>query len=802
MAGLSAEAGVRLNKAIIAVFAGCFCATSASAETARPFSIAPGALGDALIAFGSQGGVTIGVSDPALANRHSKGLHGRHTIRDGLRRLLKGTGGDFLFVDQNTVRVVRAVLPKATPSRPAPPTRIVRPASTVPQLPIEPAEIVVTASKQNTPLSRYPGTATVVDLDPEKNAREASRGTEAIIARLPVLTSTSLGPGRDKLFIRGVADSSFNGPSQSTVGQYLGDVRLTYNAPDPNLNLYDIGRVEVLEGPQGTLYGTGSLGGAIRWVPNAPDTARMSATVSAGGVATSTGGTGGDAAAMANIPVVSDRLAVRAVGYASYQPGYIDDPGRGLTDINRTKSEGGRVALLFRPTSDWSVTVGGALQHTTSRDGQYILRGAQGLTRLSSIAQPFDNNYRLAYVSIAKRWADVELLSTTSIVWHDIATRFDATGYRSTTGAVQFDERIATTLLSHETRLTGENRRGSWVAGFSALKDTSVLRRDIGAPGAPVPIAGVRNEHSEIALFGQYGLALGRQLVLTLGGRLTYSRSVGQLLDEPVDEAPLAAQRALRVSPTLAVSWQINDRLIAFMRYQKAYRAGGVEVGTTESNEKSQTFDADSLTMSELGFRLSPGRRNRFSASATLSIAQWKRIQSDLVDTGGLPYTANIGDGRIYGFDAKLVWRPVDALSLEVSTFLNISRLTAPAPAFAFARERELPNIAEEGGQVRASYTASLSSTLALTVDGSLRYVGPSELGIGFPLDVSQGDFSEIAAGARLAWGNWGLSLDITNLGDVRGNRFAYGNPFGLSAKNQITPLRPRTLRIGIDAKF
>src|SRR3546814_3098560 len=85
------------------------------------------------------------------------------------------------------------------------------------------------------------------------------------------LSSTHLGAGRNKLFIRGIADSSFTGPTQATVGQYLGDIRLSYNAPDPDLRLYDVDNVEVLEGPQGTLYGAGSLGGIIRVVPNAPN---------------------------------------------------------------------------------------------------------------------------------------------------------------------------------------------------------------------------------------------------------------------------------------------------------------------------------------------------------------------------------------------------------------------------------------------------------------------------------------------------------------------------------------------------
>ena len=102
------------------------------------------------------------------------------------------------------------------------------------------------------------------------SSRFGAQGSEAVLDRLPMLASTSLGPGRNKIYIRGVADSSFNGPSQSIVGQYLGDVRLTFNAPDPDLQLYDMRRVELLEGPQGTLYGTGSLGGILRLVPNGP----------------------------------------------------------------------------------------------------------------------------------------------------------------------------------------------------------------------------------------------------------------------------------------------------------------------------------------------------------------------------------------------------------------------------------------------------------------------------------------------------------------------------------------------------
>ncbi|WP_432490608.1 TonB-dependent receptor plug domain-containing protein, partial [Flavonifractor plautii] len=74
----------------------------------------------------------------------------------------------------------------------------------------------------------------------------------------------------NKLFIRGIADSSFSGPTQSPVGQYFGDMRTTYSGPDPDLKLVDMQSVEILEGPQGTLYGSGALGGIVLLRPSMP----------------------------------------------------------------------------------------------------------------------------------------------------------------------------------------------------------------------------------------------------------------------------------------------------------------------------------------------------------------------------------------------------------------------------------------------------------------------------------------------------------------------------------------------------
>lgn len=780
---------------LIALGAAALVSGPVRAEQSYQFDIGQGSLGSVLIALGRQGSLSIGMTDAGLASRRSKGVHGRHSVKEALRIALRATGADFAFVDANTVRVF-AVPPqqimaraKASP-RADPPTNGTE------------SEIVVTASKQSTLLSRYPATVTVLDLNGDQGSRDAARGTAILVERLPMLAATDLGPGRNKLFVRGVADSSFNGGSQATVGQYLGEARLTFNAPDPNLNLYDIGRVEIVEGPQGTLYGTGAIGGIVRLVPNLPDPTKLTATAAAGLTATHHGAPGGDAATMVNLPVRNGTLALRGVLYATEEGGYIDDPSRAVRNINRTVTGGGRLAMRWTPADDWTVDAGLAVQNITSDDGQYSLRGQSDLTRTSRIAQPFDNDYRMAFVTLAHASAGAKWTSTTSVVRHDIDTVYDATGFDGSPKPSRFSEHIGITLVSHETRISGGGASHPWLGGISGVYDISRVSRSLGDPLAPAPISGVRNETGEIAAFGQYGFPVADHLQLTVGARATYTRTVGALIDDPQGEIVDPRRESVRVSPSLALAWQPRDRLLLFARFEHGSRAGGLAVSPTGSALDAKRFASDTLMAGELGARFGQRDRDRFWASATVSYARWTNIQADLIDSIGLPYTTNIGDGHIAGLEAQAGWRPAKGLSVDGALFVNSSVLTAPAPAFASAQERELPNIAGTGARVSARYDIDISPRSKLTLDGTLRYVGRSQLGIGTPFELPQGDYATARIGLRVATEKLGFSLDIDNLADVRGNRFAYGNPFGAALGNQITPLRPRNVRVGIDAKF
>ena len=748
--------------------------------------------------FGEQSGLSIVIADPSLARQKSPGVSGKFTARQALRRLLKGTSASFAFVNPRTVRVFLQSAPRAS----------ARPAATGPAAPhyeppvAPPLEIVVTASKQSTPLDRYAGSVDIVGFDGGTNARLASQGTSAIISRLPAINSTNLGPGRNKLFIRGVADSSFSGPSQSTVGQYLGDIRLTYNAPDPDLNLYDISRVEMLAGPQGTLYGTGTLGGIIRLVPNMPSASRFEGTSSIGIGATQDGAMSSDGAVMLNLPLATDRLAVRAVGYRTINGGYIQNRELGMDNINRTFIYGGRLAIRYTPGNNWTIDLGGMTQNIANRDGQYTTRGERDLARNSAFPQPFDNDYGFASLGISKQWGNSALVSSTVWVRQNLETVYDATNSVAPSAPRLFDEAIDISLLSHETRLSGRDGEQDWVIGFSLIADSEKKRRRLGDPAEPASLPGIRNEVTEAAVFGQYGFPVSSRLSATLGARLTYSGASGMLLDALVSENSEPERELWRLTPSFALTWSASDRLTVFAHYQQGVRAGGLAVNTDGDGTAAQRFESDTLQTVELGFRLGQHGRDRLAASAALFYTRWTDIQADLIDDSGLPYTDNIGDGEIGGLDGKLSWMPISDLNFEISAFLNSSTLTAVAPAFVAVKERDLPNVAKAGGRVAAAYRMAIASLGDLVVDGSVRYVGASQLGFGPPLDVEQGKYFETALGARLDLGSIGVSLDISNLANSRANRFAFGNPFGLADRNQETPLRPRSIRIGIDARF
>lgn len=749
------------------------------ASPAIELRIPAGSLAGAILAIGTQANVTIGIDDRSLAAIPVAGYSGHEDVRHALRRLLAGTPATFVEVDRTAFVIVRRDPPAVKAAAPPPAAAD--------------AAIVVTGSKRNASFARYPGSIAIISPSAIDQDRPL-RGTDALVEQMAALSSTHLGAGRDKLFIRGVADSSFSGPTQATVGQYLGEVRLNYNAPDPNLALYDLRSVEVLEGPQGTLYGAGSLGGIIRLDPQPPDPARTAFAFDAGVTATRGGEAGHDIAGMANIPIVRDMVTLRAVAYESLDGGYIDDVSRGLNDINRTVMHGGRATLRITPAANWTIDVGGIVQDINMHDGQYADRGLAPLQRASTLAQPFDNDYRLASLVVRHDIGATTLVSATSFVDHVVGSTFDASPSPAVPLAYKSTDHIG--LLTNETRLSRSTAGGgSWVIGIELLRSDDRLTRTLGASPATAAISGTRNLVEEGSVFGEISVPVARSFNLTGGGRLTYSRLVGEVLDQPATgDEPHRGSVALL--PSVGLLWQPAGSLSLYARYQEGYRPGGLSVQANST----QQFQPDSVATWEVGMRYG-GSADRVQIAAAASYAHWDNIQADLVDAAGFPFTANIGSGRIFGLEASGTFRPDRRLSFSASFFVNQSRLREPASGFGGESDPSLPNIPPIIGRAGVNYDLPVAHR-PVHLSAALRYVGRSRLGVGTLLDLHQGNYWDTSAGVRVDWGRVTVSIDAANLLNQRSNLFSLGNPFGVTAGRQITPLRPTSMRLGLSTRF
>ncbi|WP_426178885.1 TonB-dependent receptor [Rhizorhabdus antheiae] len=785
------------------------------AAEAKPLDLPAGQLGEVIAVLAKQTGASVSVSDRTIWTMRVAALRGRMDAEKALRTLLRGSRARLVAIGGNAFRIVPAETGRSE-SRPG--------AATPPIITEDDRSIVVTASKRDTRLRDFAGSVSL--LDGADLAFGGEQGMESVLARVASLSSTHLGAGRNKLFIRGIADSSFTGPTQATVGQYLGDMRLTYNAPDPDLRLYDIQSVEILEGPQGTLYGAGSLGGVIRVIRNAPRMGETSAALSAGFAATQHGDPSGDIGGMVNIPLAGDRIALRAVGYGLTEGGYIDDVWRRKRDINRTRVAGGRATLRFDMGDGWTVDLGGVYQDNEGRDGQYADRALGGLNRASRVAGGFDADYGLGEVVVSKHWDGLSFLSSTGYVRQNLRENYDASVIGQDR---QFRQTNSTRMFSSENRLWRATRDGfGWVVGASYTHNRTDLDRALGPVGQPLPVTGVTNRISEFTAYAEASVEPLRGMTVTGGARYTRSRLGGGAEQaSPVFLPSLVALRAAivarrteeRILPSASISAELLPRLLLFARYQEGFRPGGLAV----EGGFVRRFLNDRVSTMETGLRYGQRGRDPIDLSLSLSYTRWRNIQADFIDAGGLPTTDNIGDGRIYSLSGAIGWSPIDDFVIDAAATYNNSRVTDPSTALLTLLAQlaqsataqvdtgtielaeglgRIPNVARFTMRVGADYKVALDDRLDLRINGWVRYIGKSRLGIGPILGDLQGDYVDTALTARIGRPDFGVSIGLTNLTDAIGNRFALGTPFAMNGGRQITPLRPRTIRIGLDRSF
>ena len=778
-----------------------------AAAPAVDFAIPRTSLQAALVAFAVQARVSISTGRARGCADPKSSLVGRFRPEEGLRRLLAGTGCAYRLVSADAVEVFRAPQPEVT--------AIVTPESK--PLAADIGELVVVATRRPTAAARlaYPVSA-------ETGAALERRGIEGaggLSLVTPSMTVTNLGSGRDKILLRGLSDGPLTGRTQSMVGIYLDDTRITYAAPDPDLRLVDISQVEVLRGPQGALYGAGSLGGVVRLGTAQPDPGGVSGWVS-GEVATTRGGAPSSVIeGMVNLPVLGGRGAVRAVAYRDLQGGYIDDTALGVKNANRTVREGGRIGAVVDLAPEWRLAVGAVSQFITSDDTQYSQAGIGAYGRGVQVREPHDNDFLEAHLGLRGRFDWGEFNASAAMIRHQVVSRYDATvapPLATPPGPSAYDdEDDIATLETEATVASSGDPRSAWLAGvfFASTRQTVDLKlTSLAGPPLLMFDEARKDRLEEAALFGQTSLPLSARLGLTVGGRVFRTDTRVASLVRALPAGGVASFTGAYVhtgfAPKLEATYSFSPRAVIYVQAAEGYRVGGANTtgapgqafGTPGGLQPYRAYQGDELWSFELGGRFG-FLEDRLTVRAALFEAFWKNIQSDQLLPSGLPFTANIGDGRNRGVEMEGEFRDGE-LVLHGAALINSPELDHANPTFPARADLALAGVPQVSVSGDIHYGWDLTGRMRFELDARYAYVGRSRLTFDAATSPGMGGYGTGRIAMTLADPAWRTTLAVDNPFNARGDTFAYGNPFSLRTTRQVTPLRPRTISLSIQRRF
>ena len=803
--GLSKPHAAALLPSLL-LFATTALSTPAYADArALDFYIPRQPIDGALLDLALQARVSLGGSVTACSGV-SPALSGRMSLDAALTRLLAGSGCRHDIRQDGAVIISRRPIATPAPARPNIPRPIapVGPPEDVAQV----SEVVVTAPRR--PELIQSSSSAITAVGAERIVRAGVTGMQGLDSFVSGMTVTNLGPGRNKILLRGVSDGVFTGLTQSTVGLYLDLTPITYAAPDPDLKLIDIDRVEVLRGPQGTLYGTGPIGGVVRIVTRAPAFGQEALSLAATRSRTGGGGWNSDYSLIANVPVAGDRAAVRAAIYGETYSGYINDVELKLRRVNDGMRRGGRLLTALEISPGWTARAGVVHQSIVTEDTHYVYRGLGPFRRANLVREPHQNRFDQFSGSLEGQGGWGRMNASLAVVEHGFKSRYDASSALRRFGSGwrigALDESKNIHLVVGEANFASPDvGRWRWLAGALASSSTTHTAPTLSAlTPAPRPVYSEdrRDRLDEAALYGEASLDLPYDLTLTAGARyyvLEYDTKSSviqgrrsRLFDGHGESAGL--------TPKLALAWTPSDLLNLSAQISQGHRAGGFNTAgvigqnfSGAADSPAREYQPDALWNIEIGakYRSTDGRaRVRAAAYA----ARWRNVQSDQFLPSGLAYVVNVGDGADKGVEVEANWRPFEALEVFANGLIADPRITDPNVQFDSRRNAGLPGVPRTSANLGFTWRQPLGDQLHLLADGGLSYVGASRLTFDGRRKHLMGDYATGRLSLGVEASAWTARLFVDNLFDTKANTFAYSDPFRLPDAQAITPLRPRTI--------
>ncbi|MHA7815112.1 MAG: TonB-dependent receptor [Pseudohaliea sp.] len=668
-------------------------------------------------------------------------------------------------------------------------------------------EVIVTATRrqsgvQETALSISALSGEALDDNVYTNAAQ-------FLDAVPGVTAFNTGPADNRVIIRNIATSTQETGAPTTAA-YLNDFVISgVTSSAPPLRLVDIDRVEVLKGPQGTLFGRSAMGGIIRYIANMPDTTALTGGINGYLSQTEDGGDNAGGYGYINLPL-GDTLALRAVGYSYQHDGYIDNVELGEDDINEEDTVGGRLALRWTPSeaftadvlylyqeidagNNWTTTI-----RTPASDPAGAITPADPASRraIGAVVQESSSDYEILNLDLEYRFDSftAKLLATrTEEEWGFV---FDQREFVAITNGCVCDGvaqpsggTIDTDLLELRLVSTGGGRL-DWIAGayYEDVQDEgyqNIVYLGSGdavfgflpvEDGALAIDSEAERPSSERAVYGELGWAFTDATRLTVGYRrsdvefaTTFTKTDGFFLEFDGTAAIRGIEFATQEDvDTYKVSLEhaFNEDLFGYVTAASGYRRGGFNQPTAIA--PFSTYDSDTLWSYELGLK-STWLDGRLVANAALFFIDWDDIQLVVQDPVTFARTTqNAGAAEIPGFEFSVAAMLTQHLDISVAGSVTRPELQEDVPGGVSGKEGDtLPGAAEEQFTVSANYDRPLGGQFNLFGSLVYRYVGDRLNDFNTDLDVALGDYElmDLNVGVRSARG-YSVSLFAHNLFD------------------------------------
>jgi outer membrane receptor protein involved in Fe transport len=711
-------------------------------------------------------------------------------------------------------------------------------------------DVIVTATRRNEKLQDVP--LSVTAFSQAELTAKGIVGYEGIARETPGVVLASRGDDNVSVTTRGISTNGYQAGLQASTIVYLDELPLTTigNSVTLNPDLYDVERVEFLRGPQGTLFGSGSLSGAMRILTHSPELSSYDMSALADiGVTPDGGGIRQRYNAMLNIPLVDDKLALRVVGFYRHEDGYIDNIGLGVKNSNTLKDFGGRAILLWKPTDRLSVRLMGVYENSHPDDASLITPSLGDLKRYTTIPDLYTSKTQLYNATVNYDLGFANLTSSTSYAYQDSLFDVDLGGtFALAIPFYLFDHGITKTFVE-ETRLVSKpGSRLEWTLGAYYLHRNGFLDgRETSTPeflaahdmtGLPADATfskfGDDQREYELAGFGELTYHLTDKLSATGGVRYgRYGTTVdtaagynyaayfanalggvpGPLTATPNGFSTQKFPSAGKASWKASISYKPSSNLTTYVTVSTGYRTPvyNARAGVVSSINPNDIViptgaGSDTLTNYEVGLK-GNWLGGKITADLAAYYIDWRNIQVQANrQSDSIQFATNIAGAVSKGLEAEIAVKPVHGLTLGLNGSLNdakITDITAEQAAISGAVKGARLASPHVQGSLYGTYNYDLMSGAKGFTSFQVEYVSsfpdgfPNTPGTGAPSPLF--DYTDnytnidLQTGVRIGKLSW--TFYVENVTNSRAVTYVHPEAFVYS---RYAVLRPRTFGVRI----